>query len=127
MNFERVPGIWLGVSATVYLFSLCLAWLIGSGGFVAGFAAGGGLVLFNAWASTRTLRRADFQFRGRATAFILGGFYLRLVLLGICLYLLVKVVGVDPVGLVTGLSVLPAGLVAMLALTYIANRRPREV
>lgn len=127
MNLEKIPGIWVGLSAAVYLFSLGLAWLIGSGAFAAGFAAGGALVLLNAWISARTLRKADFQYRSRATAFIVGGFYLRLIVLGICLYVLLKIVGVDPVGLVTGLSVLPAGLLVMLGLAYIANRRPGEV
>ena len=60
-------------------------------------------------------------------AVLLGGFYVRLILLGICLYGLIKFLKVDPVGLVTGLSVVPAGLLVMLALIYIANRRPEEV
>ncbi len=40
----------------------------------------------------------------------------------------IKFVNVDPVGLVTGLSVVPMGLFVMLVLIYVANRRrPEEV
>jgi hypothetical protein len=58
---------------------------------------------------------------------LLGGFYVRLILLGICLYGFIRFLKVDPVGLVAGLSVVPAGLLVMLVLIHIANRRPEEV
>jgi hypothetical protein len=58
---------------------------------------------------------------------LLGGFYLRLIFLGLCLFVLVRFTKVDPIGLVTGLSVVPAGLFVMLTLIYISNRRPKEV
>lgn len=127
MDFRKLPKILLMLSAAVFVAGLVLSCVLASPGFAAGFCAGGALVLLNAWASARKVRGADFPNRGRVMASLLGGFYVRLILLGICLYALIAVVAVDPIGLVTGLSVLPAGLLLMLALMYVANRRPREV
>jgi hypothetical protein len=73
------------------------------------------------------VKKAPFPDKGLVMASVLGGFYVRMILLGICLYGLVTIVRVDPVGLVAGLSVVPAGLFVMLMLIFIANRRPREV
>lgn len=127
MKFEKIPGIWLTLSGIVYAAGLLVALLAASPPFIAGFAAGGALVLANAWASARKMKNADLPQRGRVTASLVGGFYLRLILLGICLYAFIKYLKFDPVGLVTGLSVVPAGLFVMLVLIYVANRRPREV
>jgi len=65
--------------------------------------------------------------RGAAIISLLAGFYFRLIFIGLCLFVLIKFTKVDPVGLVTGLSVVPAGLFVMLVLIYISNRRPKEV
>lgn len=127
MKFEKIPGIWFTLSGIVYACGLLVALLVASPPFIAGFAAGGALVLANAWASARKLKNADFPQRGRVTASLLGGFYMRLIVVGICLYAFIKILKLDPVGLVTGLSVVPAGLFVMLVLIYVANRRPREV
>jgi len=128
MNAEKIPGIWFSLSGVVYLIGLPVCFFIAPYEFTFGYAAGGALVLLNAWMSARRVKSADFPNRGRVTASVLGGFYLRLILLGICLYAFIKFVNVDPVGLVTGLSVVPIGLFFMLVLIYIANRRrPEEV
>jgi hypothetical protein len=128
MNADRIPGIWFALSGVVYLVGLPACFLVTSFEFTIGFATGGALVLLNAWMSARRVRQADFPNRGRVMASLLGGFYLRLILLGVCLYAFIKFMHVDPVGLVTGLSVVPVGLFVMLVLIYVANRRrPEEV
>lgn len=127
MNLERIPGIWFLLSGAVYVVGLPVCFAFGPREFAIGFAAGGALVLLNAWVSARRIKKADFPNRGRVTASLLGGFYVRLIMLGICLYAFIAYVHVDPVGLVTGLSVVPAGLLFMLVLIYVANRRPEEV
>lgn len=58
---------------------------------------------------------------------LMGGFYFRLIAVGFSLFALIKFGNIDPVGLVTGLSVIPAGMMLMLVLIYISNRRPQEV
>ncbi len=126
MNFDKIPRIWFVLSGVVYVVGLIFCLFFAPQGFTLGFGAGGGLVLANAWASARKVRQSGFLHRGRAMASMLGGFYLRLILLAICLYGAIKFLQVDPVGLVTGLSVVPAGLFVMLILTYVANRRPEE-
>jgi hypothetical protein len=127
MNVEKIPVLWFFLSAAVYVLGLIGAILVATWGFAAGFAAGGGLVLLNGCVSALRVKKAPFPDKGLVMASVLGGFYVRMILLGICLYGLVTIVRVDPVGLVAGLSVVPAGLFVMLMLIFIANRRPREV
>jgi hypothetical protein len=127
MNFDKIPGIWFVLSGLLYLFGLVACAVLAPTGFGLGFAAGGALVLGNAWASARRIKNTGFLQRSGVTALLLGGFYARLILIGICLYGFIRFLKVDPVGLVTGLSVVPAGLLIMLVLIYIANRRPEEV
>ncbi|HMK36578.1 MAG TPA: ATP synthase subunit I [Desulfomonilaceae bacterium] len=123
---DSIPRIWFMLSGVVYVSGIIFCLFLAPQGFTLGFVTGGGLVLVNAWASARKLKKSEFLHRGRALASVLGGFYLRLVVLAICLFGVIKFLHVDPVGLVTGLSVIPAGLLAMLVLIYIANRRPEE-
>jgi hypothetical protein len=127
MNFEKVPSIWFLLSLMVYAVGIVIALALAPWSFTGGFAAGGALVLLNAWASARRMKTAPLPDRGMVMASVMGGFYVRLILLGICLYVLVTIARVDPVGLIAGLSVVPAGLLVMLGFIYIANRRPREV
>lgn len=115
------------LSGAMYLVGLLACVVLAPLGFSLGFAAGGALVLGNAWVSARRVKRTGFIERNGVTALLLGGFYVRLILLGICLYGFIRFLKVDPVGLVTGLSVVPAGLLVMLVLIHIANRRPEEV
>jgi len=127
MDFERIPGVWFTLSAFVYVLGLLSSLILAGQTFVLGFSIGGALVLVNAWAAARKLRKAEFPHKGRVLASVLGGFYMRLILLAICLFGIIKFLKVDPVGLVTGLSVVPAGLFVMLVLIYLVNRRPEEV
>ena len=127
MDFERIPGVWFTVSAFVYVVGLLCSLIFAGQTFALGFSIGGALILLNAWAAARKLRKAEFPHKGRVMASVLGGFYLRLILLGICLFGVIKFLKVDPIGLVTGLSVVPAGLFVMMILIYLVNRRPEEV
>ena len=128
MNAEKIPGIWFALSGAAYLIGLPVCFLVAPYEFALGFASGGALVLLNAWMSARRVKNAGFPNRGAVMASVLGGFYFRLILLGVCLYAFIKFIHVDPVGLVTGLSVVPMGLFVMLVLIYVANRRrPEEV
>lgn len=127
MKAEKISGIWFMLSVIVYLLGLPICFLAAPLEFSLGYAAGGALVLVNSWMSARSVKRAPFPNKGKVMASILGGFYLRIILLGLCLFGFIKFVHVDPLGLVTGLSVVPASLLCMLILIYIANRRPEEV
>ena len=127
MKFDKLPAVWLSICGLVYAVGLVTCLAAAQGAFTAGFAFGGALVLINAWASGHRLRKARFSHRTQAMVTVLGGFFVRLSLLGACLYGLIKFLKVDPVGLVTGLSVVPAGVLVTLVLIYIANRRPEEV
>ncbi len=127
MKLDKLPSIWLGITAVVYVTGLVGSLVFASNDFAIGFAAGGALVLLNSRLSARKVKKADFPHKGSVTAALLGGFYLRLILMGVCLFVLIKYLRVDPVGLVSGLSVVPAGLLLMLVLVLVANRRPEEV
>jgi len=127
MNFQRLPGVWFAFSAAVYVAGLVCCVLMAAPAFLAGFGIGGALVLLNAWASARRVKKAEFPHRNRVMATVLGGFYARMIALGICLFAVISFLNVDPVGLVVGLSVIPAGLFVMLILILLVNRRPEEV
>ncbi len=127
MNFSTIPIVWLGLTSGVYLLGLVTAALVASAEFTIGFGAGGALALGNSWASARKVKQADFPDRGRVTASLVGGFYLRLALVGLCLYGFIKILKMNAVGVVAGLSVVPAGLFILLILIYFANRTPKEV
>jgi hypothetical protein len=127
MKFAKVPSIWLGTCGIVYVVGVFLCLTLADNRFTIGFVAGGALVLINFLASIQKIRGVDFINKSAVTASVVGGFYLRLAAVGICTYLLIKFFNVDPVGLVTGVTIVPAGLLVMLVLIYIANRRPEEV
>ena len=126
MNLEKIPRILLLVSAAVYLTGLVGLLSFTSLGFAAGFGAGGALVLLNLCISAHSIRKAQFHEKARALLSVVGGFYFRLSFLAVCLYCLIRFTKVDPIGVVLGLSVVPAGLFVMVVLIYIANGRPEE-
>lgn len=126
MKMEKIPGIWFAICGFVYAVGCVICMVVSSVPFLFGFVTGGGLVLLNLYVSARRVKNADFPNRARVLASVVGGFYFRLALLGICLYFLITHWKVDPVGLVTGLSVIPGGMLILLLLIYIANRRPEE-
>jgi hypothetical protein len=126
VNFERIPGIWLLLSSALYALGVATCLFVASHSFAVSFGVGGALVLLNSVASARRLKRAEFPHKNRVMAQLLGGFYVRLIVMAACLYGLIVHLRVDPLGLIAGLSVVPAGLLGMLVLIYIANRRPEE-
>ncbi|MEW6140621.1 MAG: ATP synthase subunit I [Thermodesulfobacteriota bacterium] len=127
MKFEKIPGVLLTLSGIAYASGLVLCLVLAPFGFTLGFMAGGGLVLANSWASANRVRKAQFSHKNAVMASLIGGFYVRLIVLGVCLFACIRYLKLDPVGVVTGLSIVPVGLVIMLILIYIANRRPEEV
>jgi hypothetical protein len=127
MKLQEIPGIWFSLSGVLYAAGVVACMLAAPWSFTVGFALAGALVLLNAWLGARRVRRAEFPYRNRVIASLLGGFYVRLAVMGICLFLMLRFLQADPLGLVTGLSVVPAGLFVMVILMYVANRRPEEV
>ena len=127
MNLQQIPIIWLVLSAVIYVVGLLVSLAAVSQQFAVSFAIGGGLVLLNGAASAIKIVKSEFVDKRQVMVSLMGGFYLRLAVLAVCLYGAITLLRVDPVGLVTGLSVLPAGLFLMLVLIYVANRRPEEV
>jgi hypothetical protein len=87
MNFDKIPGVWFVLSGAVYLIGLLACVVLAPHGFGLGFAAGGALVLGNAWVSARRVKRTGFLDRNGVTA-LLVRLYVRLILLRICLYAL---------------------------------------
>lgn len=127
MDFQKIPKIWFGTSSVVFLAGLALTLVFAPLRFTLAYIIGAFLVLLNSWLSARKVNQASFSNRNAAMLSLLGGFYFRLIALGISIFALIKFGNIDPVGLVTGLSVIPAGLMLMLLLIYISNRRPQEV
>ena len=115
------------LSGAAYGLGLCACLILAPGGFTLGFLAGGALVLLNSWASARKVKKALFPHKSAVMVSLIGGFYARLIVLAVCLFACIRYLKFDPIGVVTGLSVVPAGLVIMLILIYVANRRPEEV
>lgn len=127
MDFQKIPKIWFGLSSGVFLVGLLASAILASQHFTLAFLVGAALVLANTWLSARRVGQASFKDRNRAMVTLMGGFYVRLIAMGVCLFALIRFVNIDPVGLLTGLSVMPAGLLVLLILIYISNRRPQEV
>lgn len=127
MKFDKIPGVWFTLSGTAYVFGLMACLILASREISLGFVSGGALALLNSWASARKVKKAQYPHKGMVIASLVGGFYVRLIMLGICLFACIRYLKLDPIGVVIGLSVVPAGLIIMLFLIYIANRRPEEV
>jgi hypothetical protein len=126
VNQDKFPLIWAFSVGAAYVVGLIASALVASWGFTVGFAGGGALVFLNALASMRRLKKTDFTNKFGALTSVMGSFYLRLILLGVCLFALITYTNLDPLGLVAGLSVVPAGLIVLLILIQAANRRPEE-
>lgn len=127
MDFQKIPKIWFGLSAVVFVIGLLASVIFAPLRFTLAYVIGALLVLLNSWLSARRVNQASFTNRNSAMVSLMGGFYFRLIAVGLSLFALIKFGNIDPVGLVTGLSVIPAGLMLMLVLIYISNRRPQEV
>lgn len=127
MNTDRIPGILTLITAFCYILGLALVVLVWNWDLAAGFAAGGGLMVLNQVLSAKRVKDTGFFSKGVAMASLMGGFYIRLIILGISLYALIRYAEVNPIGLVAGLSIVPAALIIMIIMIYMANRRPEEV
>ena len=127
MDFQKIPKIWFGLSAVVFVIGLLASVVLAPLRFTLAYVIGALLVVLNSWLSARRLNQSSFTNRNAAMVSLMGGFYFRLIAVGLSLFALIKFGNIDPVGLVTGLSVIPAGLMLMLVLIYISNRRPQEV
>ncbi len=127
MDFQKIPKIWFGMSSVVFLIGLLVSVVFAPHRFTLAYLIGALLVLLNSWLSARRVNQASFTDRNAAMVSLMGSFYFRLIAVGLSLFALIKFGNIDPVGLVTGLSVIPAGLMLMLVLIYISNRRPQEV
>ncbi len=127
MDFQKIPKIWFGLSLGVFLAGLLASSVLASPAFILAYSVGALLVLINSWLSARKVNQASFSDRNSAMMSLMGGFYFKLIAIGVILFSLIKYVNIDPIGLITGLSVMPAGLMVMLVLIYISNRRPQEV
>ncbi len=84
-------------------------------------------MVLNQILSAKRVKETGFFSKGSAMASLVGGFYVRLIVLGISLYAFIRYAEVDPIGLVAGLSIVPAALILMIIMIYVANRRPEEV
>lgn len=127
MDFQKIPKIWFGLSSLVFFVGLVVSFVFASLRFTLAYSIGAALVLLNSWLSARRVNESSFTNRNAAMVSLMGGFYFRLIAVGFSLFALIKFGNIDPVGLVTGLSVIPAGMMLMLVLIYISNRRPQEV
>ena len=127
MDFQKIPKIWFGLSSLVFFVGLVVSFVFASLQFTLAYSIGAALVLLNSWLSARRVNESSFTNRNAAMVSLMGGFYFRLIAVGFSLFALIKFGNIDPVGLVTGLSVIPAGMMLMLVLIYISNRRPQEV
>jgi hypothetical protein len=127
MNFEKIPGIFALFASICFILGLVLCALLADLGFTVGFAAGGALMVVNLFFSTNRVKNTGFSSKGAAMASLLGGFYVRLIILSILLFALIRHAEINALGLVAGLSIVPAALIMMIIMIYLANRGPEEV
>jgi hypothetical protein len=119
MEWERLSGTLKTLNWIVLLFLGLSSYCFLSGSFTLGIIAGGLSMIANFALLERTIRRATLQVN---KGVIIGKYYLRLVGLGIVIYLLLRQHLVDPVGLTIGLSTVTISIVGfgiyMLRKTY---------
>jgi len=100
---------------TILLILSSVSYIFMGNTFTAGVILGGFLIIANFNVLQRTITKAfgvDGVFRASKRA-IVGKYYLRLALLGILIYLLIRQGWVNPVGLTVGLSVVVFSIVAL--------------
>lgn len=125
---ESIPRLWLGVAGALLMVGLGVCLALGLDMRVrSGFLVGAVLVLLNALASARKVRRADFRAQGGTAALLMLDSAFRMAILGVCVYMAVKILGVDPLGLIAGLSVVPVGMLLTPLILVVCNRNPGEV
>lgn len=100
---------------TILLILSSVSYALMGNTFTAGVILGGFLIIANFNVLQRTIRkgfRADGVFGANKGA-IIGKYYLRLVVLGVLIYLLIRQKWVNPVGLAVGLSVVVFSIITL--------------
>jgi ATP synthase I chain len=115
MDWERLSGTLKTLNWIVLFFLGLSSYCFLHGSFTLGIIAGGLSMIANFALLERTIRRAfssgtTLQVNKGA---IIGKYYLRLVALGIVIYLLLRQHLVDPIGLTIGLSTVTISIVGV--------------
>jgi ATP synthase I chain len=91
----------------------CVGLIFGSRQFAAGVLAGGVLAVANFYWLLGIMKRVLTLPAARAGRFAQLRFVVRLALMGVVIWALIVHVGVDPIGLIVGLSVLVMNIIAL--------------
>lgn len=113
MDWERLSKAIRRQNWIILLLIAVASYLFMRPAFTLGVILGGLLIIANFNVLQHTVRRAfspDGSMAGGAHA-IVGKYYLRLAVMGVLIYLLIARCGVDPVGLVLGLSIVVLSIV----------------
>ena len=127
MEWEKLQNILRTLNWVVLLMLSSFGYFLMSPFWTAGVLSGGLLAIANFGVLQQTVRRA-FSSEGihqGARFSIVGKYYLRLLALGVILYLLITRGWIDPVGLVVGLSTVMVSIIA-LAIHMVLRTRTKE-
>jgi len=127
MEWERLQNFLRTMNWVVLLMLSSFGYFLMSPFWTAGVLSGGLLAIANFGVLQHTVRRA-FSSEGihqGARFSIVGKYYLRLLALGVILYLLITRGWIDPVGLVVGLSTVMVSIIA-LAIHVVLRTRTKE-
>jgi ATP synthase I chain len=127
MEWERLQNFLRTMNWVVLLMLSSFGYFLMSPFWTAGVLSGGLLAIANFSVLQHTVRRA-FSSEGihqGARFSIVGKYYLRLLALGVILYLLITRGWIDPVGLVVGLSTVMVSIIA-LAIHVVLRTRTKE-
>ena len=127
MEWERLQNFLRTMNWVVLLMLSSFGYFLMSPFWTAGVLSGGLLAIANFGVLQQTVRRA-FSSEGihqGARFSIVGKYYLRLLALGVILYLLITRGWIDPVGLVVGLSTVMVSIIA-LAIHMVLRTRTKE-
>jgi len=127
MEWEKLQNFLRTMNWVVLLMLSSFGYFLMSPFWTAGVLSGGLLAIANFGVLQQTVRRA-FSSEGihqGARFSIVGKYYLRLLALGVILYLLITRGWIDPVGLVVGLSTVMVSIIA-LAIHMVLRTRTKE-
>lgn len=113
MDWERLSKAIRKQNWVILLLLAVASHLLMSPSFTLGLILGGLMIIANFNVLQHTVRRAfspDGSMAGNAHA-IVGKYFLRLGVMGALIYVLIARCGVDPVGLVVGLSIVVISIV----------------
>jgi hypothetical protein len=127
MEWEKLQNILRTLNWLVLLILSSFGYFIMSPYWTAGVVFGGLIAIANFSVLQHTVRRA-FSSEGihqGARFSIVGKYYLRLLALGVILYVLITRGWIDPVGLVVGLSTVMVGIIG-LAIHMVSRTGTKE-